>query len=303
VPETTAVTGPDLPLGRRVELSGRGTTFVREVEGPPGAPTVVLLHGLVASGGLNWFQTFAALSRHFRVVAPDLRGHGRGLRSSRRFRLADCADDTAALLEELGTGPAIAVGYSMGGPVAQLLWKRHPEAVSGLVFCATSDRFVPGTRERLVFVTAMSAAAGTTRFGQTITRVPLTMVSRRIPVGVRSRPASIRAWASAEMRRHDWRVVAEAAHAIGTYNASKWIGDIDVPTAVMVTSADRAIPPIEQMRLLVSIPHATLHRIDDGHTVCARPRFAPPLVEACLTVARAARAQAASGSTGATLTA
>src|SRR5690349_23831945 len=49
-----------------------------------------------------------------------------------RVRLADCADDAAALLETLGTGPVIAVGYSLGGPVAQLLWKRHPDLVSGL---------------------------------------------------------------------------------------------------------------------------------------------------------------------------
>lgn len=282
--------GPDLPLGRRVALPGRGMTFFREVPGPPGAPTVLLLHGLVASGGLNWFQVFGPLGRHFRVIAPDLRGHGRGLRSRRRFRLSDCADDMAALLDQIGTGPVIAVGYSMGGPVAQLLWKRHPKAVSGLVFCATSDHFVPGTRERLVFVTAMSAVAGSTRIGQAVARMPIAMVRRRVPAAVRNRPESIRAWASAEMRRHDWRMVAEGAHAIGTYDARRWIGDIDVPTAVILTTEDRAVPPADQMRLVQQIPHATVHRIADGHTACARRRFARPLVSACLAVAeRAAR--------------
>ena len=54
--------GPPIPLGRRVELPGRGTTFIREVEGPPGAPTVLLLHGLMASGGLNWYQAFEPLA-------------------------------------------------------------------------------------------------------------------------------------------------------------------------------------------------------------------------------------------------
>jgi len=279
--------GPELPLGRRVKLANRGTTFVREVEGPPGAPTVLLLHGMVASAGLNWFQAFGPLGRHFRVLAPDLRGHGRGVRSRRRFRLADCADDMAALLETLGSGPVIAVGYSMGGPVAQLLWKHHRGMVEGLVLCATSDRFVPGTRERLVFVTAMTAIAGSTRVGQAVTRVPIGMVRRRVPVAVRSRPESIRAWASAEMRRHDWRMVAEAAHALGTYDARGWIGDIDVPSAVLITTEDRAVPQLDQMRLARAIPGASVHRIDDGHTVCARPRFARPLVEACLAVAQA----------------
>jgi len=46
---------PFLATGRAVTLPGRGTTFVREVAGPPGAPTVMLLHGWTATAGLNWF--------------------------------------------------------------------------------------------------------------------------------------------------------------------------------------------------------------------------------------------------------
>ncbi len=277
--------GPDLPLGRRVDLPGRGTTFVREVPGPPGAPTVVLLHGLIASGGLNWFQAFAPLGAHFRVLAIDHRGHGRGLRTRRRFRLADCADDVAALMDELDVGSALVVGYSMGGPIAQLLWRRHPEKVDGLVLCATSDRFVPGRREQLVFVTAMGAAAGTTRLGQALTRLPVSVIQRQVPAGVRARPDSFRLWARAEMRRHDWRMVSEAAAAIGTYDASDWIGEVDVPTAVLVTTEDKAVPPTEQARLLVGIPTATFHRIDDGHVVCSRPLFGQRLTEVVRSVA------------------
>ena len=278
--------GPNLPMGRRVDLPGRGTTFVREVAGPAGAPTVLLLHGLTASGGLNWFQVFEPLSRHFNVIAPDLRGHGRGVRNRRRFTLNDCADDVAALLDQLDAPPAIAVGYSMGGPVSQLLWQRHRERVSGLVFVATADRFVPVARERLRFVTAMTAVAGSTRIGQAMTRLPQGIVNRRLRDAVRERPSTLRAWASAEMRRHDWRMVAEAGHAIGTFNSSRWIGGVDVPTAVLVTTEDKAVSPADQMRLLVKIPHATLHRVEDGHTVCAKRSFAPPLVDACLDVSR-----------------
>ncbi len=285
MPEPSPVNEPTLPHGRRVELPGRGTTFVREVAGPPGAPTVILLHGLVASAGLNWFQVFEPLSRRFHVIAPDLRGHGRGVRSGRRFTLADCADDVAALLDKLGCGPVIVVGYSMGGPVAQLLWKRHPERVAGLVLCATGTRFVPGVRERLIFVTAVAAAASGTRAGQAMTRVPWDFVRHRVPAVIRRRPQSFRVWAAGEMRRHDWRMILEAAHAVGTYNSEKWIGQVDVPTAVIVTTEDNAIPPLEQMRLLLAIPHSTMHRIDDGHTVCAKRSFATPLVTACTAVA------------------
>lgn len=279
---------PPLPLGERIELPGRGTTFVRHVEGPPGAPTVLLLHGWIASAGLNWFNAFGPLSEHYSVVAPDLRGHGRGLRSRRRFRLADCADDVAAVLEQRGTGPVIAVGYSMGGPVAQLLWRRHPELVSGLVLCATSYRFVTGARERFIFSSMMATAVGTTRTGELIGRTP--GMGRWMPTGSLTpgsaahgsapRPTKLRTWAAGEMRRHDLVKIMEAGQAIGSYNARRWISEVDVPTTVLVTNRDRAIPPSEQLKLANAIPGAEVQLLDDGHIACAKREFGPALLRA-----------------------
>lgn len=76
---------------------------------------------------------FERLSRRFRVIAVDHRGHGRGIRSRRRFRLADCADDAVAVADQLGVERFVAVGHSMGGPIAQLVWKRHPELFSDVL--------------------------------------------------------------------------------------------------------------------------------------------------------------------------
>ena len=282
--ELTEVTlGPPLPRGERIELAGRGTTFVRVVDGPPGAPTVVLLHGWIASGGLNWFTAFGPLSQRYRVIAPDMRGHGRGIRSRRRFRLADCADDVAALLEHLGAEPAIVVGYSMGGPIAQLLWRRHPDRVAGLVLCATSYRFVRGARERLIFGTMMATAAGTTRTGALVTRastVPMRRFAPAVPAAPAVRPSTLRAWAAGEMRRHDAVKLMEAGQAIGRYNARRWIGEVDVPTTVLVTERDRAIVPREQLKLAAAIPGAVVHPLDDGHVACAKREFGPALVRA-----------------------
>ena len=129
---------PWLPPGRYVWLPGRGRTFVRELAGPPGAPMLILLHGWTATADLNWFACFHPLAERFRVIAIDHRGHGRGLRSIEPFRLEHCADDVAALARELGIDRFVPVGYSMGGPIAQLVWQRHRELVDGLVLCATS---------------------------------------------------------------------------------------------------------------------------------------------------------------------
>lgn len=274
-----------IPPGRRIELDGRGTTFVREVAGPPGAPTLLLLHGWVASGGLNWFQTFHALSRHFRIIAPDLRGHGRGIRSWERFRLKDNADDVAALIEKLGVGPVIPVGYSMGGTIAQLLWRRHPELVSGLVLCATSHTILGGVRGRFLFNTALSAFAGTTRLGQLSTRLPRSFASRLLPQTSAREHGSLARWAAAEMARHDWRLLLEAGVALGRYDASGWIDQVDVPTAVLITIQDRTLGAVPQLRLALSIPDATIHQIEDGHMACAREEFADPLLDACQEIA------------------
>jgi pimeloyl-ACP methyl ester carboxylesterase len=277
--------GPPLPVGRRVELPGRGTTFVRHVEGPEDASTLLLLHGWLASGGLNWFRTFEVLSRHFNLLAVDMRGHGRGIRSGRRFRLADCADDAAATMDALGIRSVIAVGYSLGGPVAQLLWHRHPDRVDGLVLCSTAHRLMPGVREQWFFGTLMAAAAGTTRVGQVAAKIPVDRVRRLIPLAASPRPSTMREWARREMQRHSTRMVLEAGVAMSNYNASRWIKRVDVPTAVVVTAKDRAIPPLAQLHLALSVPGATIHRIDDGHLACAKRSFATPVLAACQDVA------------------
>ena len=134
---------------RNVSLPGRGEIFVRDSTGPRDAPTLLLLHGLGATGLLNWQPVFDSLGRSYRVLVVDHRGHGRGMRIRAPFRLADCADDVAALTESLGIDRFFAVGYSMGGPISQLLWQRHRDRIQGLVLCATACRFTSGDRRRL----------------------------------------------------------------------------------------------------------------------------------------------------------
>lgn len=277
---------PRLPLGDRIWLRGRGTMFVRRVEGPPGAKTIVLAHGWLASGGLNWFQCFDALGEHFNVLAPDLRGHGRGIRTLKPFRLADCADDLAALIEREQCGPVIAVGYSMGGPVVQLLWRRHPELVAGLGLCATGAEFVTGNRERYGFTTLMTVAATTTRVGQLAAFLPGLVTKTLFGIRPTKRPGTFARWARSEMGRHNPRAILEAGHAIGTYSAKHWVHEIDVPTSVLITTRDRAIDPTAQSRLAMAIPNAHINRIDDGHIACANPDFGRKITDCVLDIER-----------------
>jgi len=272
--------GWDIPPGRHVELPGRGTTFIRDVAGPtPKAPTVVLLHGLGASGALNWFSTFGPLSRHFRVIAIDHRGHAHGLRTSSRFRLADCADDVAALADELGIARFVAAGYSMGGPIAQLVWHRHPDKVDGLVLCATSRNFRGRWRERLQFAGLGLLVAGL----RVAPRGAMQEVVEQLPLDVPDER-----WALAELRSHDIRMVLEAAETLGRFSSREWIGEIDVPVSVVVTADDRLVPARRQVRLAQEIPSAVIHVVDGTHLVAGHDpeRFADTVVEACELVSR-----------------
>ncbi|MBV8983879.1 MAG: alpha/beta fold hydrolase, partial [Acidimicrobiia bacterium] len=270
-----------LPPGRLVDLPGRGTTFVRDTGARVGAPTLVLLHGLGATGDLNWFPSFDALSRRFRVISIDHRGHGQGIRVGARFRLADCADDAAAVADVLGVERFIAVGYSMGGPIAQLTWYRHRDRVAGLVLCATSRNFRGGPGERVAFGVLPGIAMATGMAPPVVRR----RLMQRVGTRLEDRPTG--RWAAAELRRSDPASLAAAAAALGRFSSHEWIGDVDVPTAVVLTSRDQAVPPHRQQKLADAIPGATVHRVDGDHLVCAlgAHRFVPVLVKACVDVA------------------
>lgn len=276
--------GPALPPGRMVDLPGRGRTFVREINGPPGAPTVLLLHGWTANADLNWFSSFAALGQHFRVVALDLRGHGRGVRSRRRFRMRDATDDAAALLDVLAIDRVIAVGYSMGGAVAQLLWRRHPGKVSGLVLCATSSVFAEGPEEKRWF-SAIGAASFASRFTPAIAR-------RALAGWILDRRQSDEAikWVTSELQRNDWTAVLGAGAALGRFDSRPWLAEIDVPTAVVMTTNDSVVSPRRQRAMAAGIRGAVVYEVvgDHGVVAMAPQRLVPALVDALRDVARRA---------------
>ena len=64
-----------LPPGRLIDIPGRGQTFIREVQGPDNAPTLILLHGWTATADLNWFTCFEELGKHFYLADQYIKLH------------------------------------------------------------------------------------------------------------------------------------------------------------------------------------------------------------------------------------
>jgi len=293
-PEPSVESPHWLPPGRYLDLPGRGRTWIHEMDGPghgpgsrvsagdrPEPPVLFLLHGWTATAALNWFPAFHDLGQAHRVIAIDHRGHGRGLRTWRRFRLEDCADDLVAVADQLGIESFIPVGYSMGGPIAQLCWQRHRDRVDGLVLCATARNFKGRPGEKALFGVMASLSIAARLTPNSFQR----HMSDRMLLDKFEDSAEGR-WATDQMRRHDPRMIVEAGQAIGRFSSHDWIGGVDVPTACVVTEYDSVVPAHRQRRLVASIPGATVHPVRGDHTVCVvKPQnFVPPLLDACASV-------------------
>jgi pimeloyl-ACP methyl ester carboxylesterase len=185
------------------------------------------------------------LAARHRVVALDHRGHGRGLRPRTPFSLEECADDAAALLGELGVGPVIAVGFSMGGPIAMLLHHRHPDLVAGMVFCGAALEWKASVRERVVWrgVSLLEVAlrSGT---GEGI----VARVLREVIDGSPELEA-LEPWVRGEFHRGYAPDLAGAGRALSTYDGRALAPDVDVPCAVVVTTTDQLVRPEKQYEL------------------------------------------------------
>lgn len=221
---------------------------------------VLLVHGWMFPSDLNWLQSYTPLSRAgYRVLAMDLRGHGRGLRTADRFRLADCADDAAAMLTALDVDAALVVGYSMGGPVTQLLARRHPSKVLGFVLCATALDW-QDTKQKAFWRTMglLRGAMGLFPLGFWRTMV-------RASGGNRQESS----WVTAELSRGSARDLAEAGRELSRFDSSAWVGELSQPAAVVLTARDRLVPPRKQRALAAALGVAP-HVVDADHDACAR---------------------------------
>jgi len=288
----------DIPTGELVDLPGRGSTYVVDLAGPtPNAPSVLLLHPLGCTGLLGWFPSLDALTSRYRVVVMDQRWHGRGIRSD-RFRLADCADDAAAVIDTLGLDHAIVVGYSMGSVVAQMTWYRHRDLVDGLVLCASTASFRHSSTERFFHFGMGMTMAGLRNIAVARSEA---MATRAQDLEDTGPVADLYEWALAEFRSTSPWAVGQALGKLGRFSSRPWIGSVDVPSAVVVTTKDRMIPADRQRDLAMSMPGATTHEVEGGHASCVlgHERFLPGLMEACQSVtSRMRRGKARRTATG-----
>lgn len=131
--------GPDPGRQRPVPVIGgnlRSSTVssprIGYLDARGGDEPVAFLHG-VGSSSSTWRELFGRIGPPYRLIAADLRGHGRSEVAPVPYRLADFVDDHVRLLDELTLASAHVVGFSLGALIGQAIALAHPDRTSSLV--------------------------------------------------------------------------------------------------------------------------------------------------------------------------
>ena len=139
----------------------------------------------------------------------------------------------------------------MGGMIAQLLYHRHAPLLSGLVLCATARNVLGSPMEQLAAM-ALPTAAAAILWNPLLKPMSAEFFGMTL-LGSVDDPATSR-WARAQLRRTTLGTAISAVQAVSQFTSHGWIGEVDVPTAVVVTTRDRIVPVSRQMKLARAIP-------------------------------------------------
>ena len=128
-------------MSHTADINGLQLFYRDERSGTP----LLLLHGFMGTGN-DWQHVFAAPLDGYRVITPDLRGHGRSTNPSGVFRFADVARDILALLDRLGVNRVKAIGMSAGANTLLHLATQQPSRVDALIHVSGTPRFTEPAR-------------------------------------------------------------------------------------------------------------------------------------------------------------
>jgi len=254
-----------------------GVRLAYELRGPADGPLIALVQGLGLAGRM-WLDLPYGLTRMgYRVVIPDNRGTGESDAPWPPYAMTTLADDLAAVLDDVDRGPALVVGISMGGMLAQQLCLRHPHRVRAMVLAASTCGLPHGKLPSARFVKVVL---------ESILGDPVACMDEmhRLLVHQRSlahNPRLFRRWDRALARCPvGWRGMTGQMAAASAHSTGAVISQIRCPTMV-VTGEDDQVIPAENSRILAErIPDAELVVLPQaGHAFpLEHPRAIPEAV-------------------------
>jgi len=201
----------------------------------PGGPPIVLLHGLLTSADV-WADVVPLLPPSRRIVAPDLRGHGRSGPPAGDVGLDELVDDLFAVLDALSVHRAILVGLSLGGLVCLRAALSDPARVAGLALVATP--LLPESAEsrarRLGTLDAMRRL-GNRRVLRGMAAWLFGRTTRR------SSPQTVERWLDGLENADPVAIRRTAEAALGRTDVRPWLERLAVPTLFVVGEEDSLV--------------------------------------------------------------
>ena len=120
-----------------IEVNGATLYYESFGEQDPSQAPIVLIHGSTVDHA-EWNPVIPALAEHYRVFAPDCRGHGKSNNPRMSYSFRELADDVAGFIRAMGFEKAHVIGHSNGGNVALVTLMEHPEIVQTCVIQAAN---------------------------------------------------------------------------------------------------------------------------------------------------------------------
>jgi 3-oxoadipate enol-lactonase len=240
--------------------ASNGIFYRIEGQGEP----LLLLHGVLVAGSM--FDPLVELLRdRFRMLIPDLRGHGQSGALPGPYDVAALAADLDTVLAEAGFDRPAVLGYSHGGAVAQQLAHTRPAKVGKLILACTYACNVATTRERLeAGVLAMLLrilSPGT--IGKLILRP-----SEPKPTGAIGLTPEQAEWLRALFAANRAPAMRGAVRGLVTFDSRPWLKEIRAPTLVVGGTHDSGVPRHHFDTLVGGIPGAVGRLVERaGHAL------------------------------------
>src|SRR5665811_1005464 len=123
--------------GKNIHITTNNITVSYTDEGPDNAPVIIFIHGFPFSKEM-WKKQMESLNENFRVIAYDIRGHGKSYSGTNDFSIELFVKDLLSLMDALQIEKTTLCGLSMGGYIALNAIENHPKRFDALVLCDTS---------------------------------------------------------------------------------------------------------------------------------------------------------------------
>lgn len=239
-----------------------GVELYYEWHGPPDAPVLALINGVLMST-TSWGLQSATLSRRYRLLLHDCRGQGQSAHPPGPYTMRQHADDLSALLDALEVQQAHLAGISYGGEIALLMGIHHPEQVHSLFVSSAVSEVHPMLRG----VIESWLAAARTGDGELLYRCSVT--DNFSETWLAAHPN----WADLSIpryRRLDLQAVATLCECFLGLDCTADLPRIAAPTTVVVGERDTLKPLDPYARLIADrVPNADLIILSDaGHACC-----------------------------------